>query len=103
MRKGGTGRGERELGTGKPPDEAGGDDAQVSQVDFSLVESTSRWDEPGGEGGGLKILRRLLRILDPEWNVILETASRLETVCSMSAVQVSAYFCDFKLSVLADK
>jgi hypothetical protein len=41
--------------------------AQVSEL--SLVEST--WDEPGG----LEILRRLLHILDPEWNVILETAS----------------------------
>ena len=40
-----------------------------AQVELSLVEST--WDEPGG----LEILRRLLRILDPEWNVILETTS----------------------------
>ena len=42
-------------------------DAQVSEL--SLVEST--WDEPGG----LEILRRLLHILDPDWNVILETIS----------------------------
>jgi hypothetical protein len=41
--------------------------AQVSEL--SLVEST--WDEPGG----LEILRRLLHILDPDWNVILETIS----------------------------
>ena len=40
--------------------------AQVSEL--SLVECT--WDE----SGGLEILRRLLHILDPEWNVILETA-----------------------------
>ena len=48
--------------------------AQVSEL--SLVECT--WNEPGG----LEILRRLLHILDPEWNVILETASsfRLETI-----------------------
>jgi hypothetical protein len=41
--------------------------AQVSEL--SLVEST--WDEPDG----LEILRRLLHILDPDWNVILETIS----------------------------
>ncbi|KAI0262980.1 hypothetical protein BGY98DRAFT_1167945 [Russula aff. rugulosa BPL654] len=41
--------------------------AQVS--DLSLAEST--WNEPGG----LEILRRLLHILDPDWNVILETIS----------------------------
>jgi len=41
--------------------------AQVCEL--SLVEST--WDEPGG----LEILRRLLHILDPDWNVILETAA----------------------------
>ena len=39
--------------------------AQVSEL--SLAEST--WNEPGG----LEILRRLLHILDPDWNVILET------------------------------
>jgi hypothetical protein len=41
--------------------------AQVAEL--SLLEST--WDEPGG----LEILRRLLHILDPDWNVILETAA----------------------------
>ncbi len=41
--------------------------AQVSEL--SLVEST--WDEPGG----LEILRRLLRILDPDWNVIIASPS----------------------------
>ncbi|KAN0116050.1 hypothetical protein V8E52_006356 [Russula decolorans] len=41
--------------------------AQVSEL--SLVEST--WDEPGG----LEILRRLLHMLDPDWNVIQETIS----------------------------
>jgi hypothetical protein len=41
--------------------------AQVSEL--SLAEST--WDEPGG----LEILRRLLHILDPDWDVILETIS----------------------------
>ena len=41
--------------------------AQVSEV--SLVEST--WDEPGG----LEILGRLLHILDPDWNVVLEAVS----------------------------
>ena len=41
--------------------------AQVS--DLTLAEST--WNEPGG----LEILRRLLHILDPDWNVILETIS----------------------------
>jgi hypothetical protein len=41
--------------------------AQVSEL--SLAEST--WDKPGG----LEILRRLLHILDPDWNVILETIS----------------------------
>lgn len=45
--------------------------AQLSEL--SLVEST--WDEPGG----LEILRRLLRILDPDWNVILETISSPES------------------------
>ena len=39
--------------------------AQVSGL--SLVKST--WDEPGG----LEVLLRLLHILDPDWNVILET------------------------------
>jgi hypothetical protein len=42
---------------------------QVSVSEISLLEST--WDEPGG----LEILRRLLRILDPDWNVVLETAA----------------------------
>ncbi len=37
--------------------------------ELSLVEST--WDEPGG----LEVLRMLLYILDPDWNVILETNS----------------------------
>lgn len=41
--------------------------ARVSEL--SLAEST--WDEPGG----LEILGRLLHILDPDWNVILETIS----------------------------
>jgi hypothetical protein len=41
--------------------------AHVSEV--SLVEST--WDEPGG----LEILGRLLHILDPDWNVVLEAVS----------------------------
>ncbi len=41
--------------------------AQVSEL--SLVKST--WDEPGG----LEVLLRLLHILDPDWNVILETVS----------------------------
>ncbi|KAF8494155.1 hypothetical protein F5888DRAFT_674518 [Russula emetica] len=43
--------------------------AQVSEL--SLVEST--WDN--SEPGGLEILGRLLHILDPDWNVILETIS----------------------------
>lgn len=41
--------------------------AQASEL--SLVEST--WDE----SGGLEVLGRLLHMLDPDWNVILETIS----------------------------
>jgi len=44
--------------------------AQVSEL--LLVECT--WDEPGG----LEILRRLLHVLDPGWNVILDTISSPE-------------------------
>ena len=62
--------------------------AQVSEL--SLVEST--WDEPVSR---LEILGRLLHILDPDWNVILETISSppRSDICCTSICEFSVLTC----------